>query len=200
MVRSTEHPQTQRESTPPKCPSAGNLVTEIVVPGEGTWPVDTATGHITFTPEKTFTGLARTMRYTVKDPDGLTATGKVIVDVTPVIPQATNDVITPTSRGPVVINTLVNDAGNASAALDPASVQLIDPVSGALTLSLTVAGQRGHGPSTPRPAGSRSHPIPASLVRRRSVTASWTRMALQRRQAAGSTCLRQPPVWPLRSV
>lgn len=45
----------------------------LVVPGEGTWTVNTTTGEITFTPETGFTGDPTPIHYTVKDTAGLTS-------------------------------------------------------------------------------------------------------------------------------
>src|SRR5439155_23170789 len=42
----------------------------LVVPGEGTWSVNTTTGAITFTPAPGFTGDPTPIQYTVQDNDG----------------------------------------------------------------------------------------------------------------------------------
>jgi len=52
-------------------PATGNPVTSLVVPGEGTWVVDPATGAITFTPEPGFIGDPTPILYTVTDTTGL---------------------------------------------------------------------------------------------------------------------------------
>ncbi|WP_172975071.1 OmpA family protein [Roseivivax sp. THAF30] len=43
---------------------------DLIVPGEGTWSVDTTTGEITFTPEAGFTADPTPITYTVADNDG----------------------------------------------------------------------------------------------------------------------------------
>ncbi|MDO5090403.1 MAG: hypothetical protein Q4D61_02545, partial [Cardiobacteriaceae bacterium] len=48
---------------------AGNPVTSLVVPNEGTWSVDPASGEVTFTPEAGFTGNPSSVQYTVADKD-----------------------------------------------------------------------------------------------------------------------------------
>uniref|UniRef100_UPI00262B90E6 Calx-beta domain-containing protein n=1 Tax=uncultured Cocleimonas sp. TaxID=1051587 RepID=UPI00262B90E6 len=50
---------------------SGNPVTTLIVPNEGTWTVDSATGDITFTPEPGYLGDPKPVQYTVKDTTGL---------------------------------------------------------------------------------------------------------------------------------
>ncbi len=51
--------------------SSGNTVTTLVMPGEGTWTVDTGSGDISFTPEPSFLSDPTPVKYTVKDSTGL---------------------------------------------------------------------------------------------------------------------------------
>jgi CshA-type fibril repeat protein len=58
----------------------------LVVPGEGTWTVDKATGKITFTPLSTFHLDPTPVQYTVKSPSGLVSErATVTVNITPEI-------------------------------------------------------------------------------------------------------------------
>jgi CshA-type fibril repeat protein len=99
---------------------AGDPVTELVVEGEGTWAVDTATGAVTFTPTGGFTGNPTAVTYAVATASGLTATATVTVAYTPV---AADDASTDNASGkPVTVDVLDNDSAN----LDPATVRLLD--------------------------------------------------------------------------
>jgi len=59
----------------------GTPVTELVVPNEGTWTVDPATGAITFTPEAGFIESPTPIKYVVNDTTGNTST-PVSVNIT----------------------------------------------------------------------------------------------------------------------
>ena len=62
-------------------PETGLPVTSLVVPGEGAWTVDPATGDITFTPEPGFVGDPTPILYTVTDTTGLVSNpSKVMID------------------------------------------------------------------------------------------------------------------------
>jgi CshA-type fibril repeat protein len=60
----------------------GNPVTSVVIAGEGTFTVDTATGQVTFTPARDFVGTS-SVTYRITDSAGLTATAVFAVTVTP---------------------------------------------------------------------------------------------------------------------
>jgi len=55
----------------------GNPTPVLVVPGEGTWSVDTETGKITFTPEAGYKGNPTPIKYSVSDTEGNEATAYV---------------------------------------------------------------------------------------------------------------------------
>ena len=61
-------------------PGTGVPVTELVVPGEGTWTVDPDTGAITFTPEDGYSGDPTPITYQVADMSGDITTARVSVD------------------------------------------------------------------------------------------------------------------------
>jgi CshA-type fibril repeat protein len=63
----------------------------LVVPGEGTWTVDTNTGSITFTPETGFTGDPTPITYTVDDDEGNTSNPALVTITYTVAPVAVND-------------------------------------------------------------------------------------------------------------
>jgi len=126
----------------------------LVVPGEGTWSVDTSTGDITFTPEPGFTADPTPIDYTVADNDGNPSNpATVTIDFDAQPPVATGDSATGTPNSPVTIDVLAND-GDPDGSLDPATVQLagtgapgaplvvpgegtwtVDPVTGAITFT-----------------------------------------------------------------
>ncbi|WP_053387399.1 Ig-like domain-containing protein [Leucobacter japonicus] len=108
------------DPTSVKIVSGEDLLTELVVPGEGTWTVDPATGAITFAPEDTFSGNPTPITYQVTDTEGETAEATVTVTYVPV---AANDESLNNNQGTtVVVPVLDNDKG----ALDPTSVKIVD--------------------------------------------------------------------------
>lgn len=114
--------------------ASGAPVTELVVPGEGVWAVDPATGAITFTPEAGFVLNPAPVRYQVTDTTGDTVAATVTVTYLPV---ADDDVRSGNTLGdPVTVDVIGNDTGD----LDPTSVRLVDG-SGARVTSLRVAGE-----------------------------------------------------------
>ncbi|UOE27899.1 Ig-like domain-containing protein [Agromyces soli] len=116
-------------------PESGDPVTELVVPGEGTWSVDPDTGEITFTPEAGFTGNPTPIDYTVDDVNG-NATGATVT-VT-YLPEAVDDESHGNRIGdPVTVPTLDNDRGQ----LDPSTVRITDPESGDPVTELVVPGE-----------------------------------------------------------
>lgn len=114
--------------------SAGDRVTELAVPGEGTWTVDARTGEVTFTPEEGFLVDPSPVTYEVTDSTGDTAAAVITVGY---VPDAAAD----TSRGntlgdAVPVDVLANDAGD----MDPTTVRLLDP-DGVPVTALAVPGQ-----------------------------------------------------------
>lgn len=53
-----------------KDPETGKWTTRVVVPGQGTWTVDTSTGKVRFTPLSSFVGSATPLEYRVADRRG----------------------------------------------------------------------------------------------------------------------------------
>ncbi|MFJ3959308.1 Ig-like domain-containing protein, partial [Arthrobacter sp. NPDC090010] len=117
----------------------GNPVDELVVPGEGKWTVDPATGEITFTPENGFTGNPSDIAYVVKDKAGNETGANVHVTyLQPVPPAASNDESRDNKPGTAVtVPVLDNDQGN----LDPSTVKIIDPSTGNPVDKLVVPGE-----------------------------------------------------------
>ena len=64
-------------------PATGLPVASLVVPGEGTWDVDPATGEITFTPESGFEGNPTIIDYQVDTVTGETVESTVEVTYLP---------------------------------------------------------------------------------------------------------------------
>ena len=114
----------------------GNPVTELVVPGEGTWTVDPDTGAITFTPEDGFEGDSAPIQYQVADDLGqLTPPVDVVVDYLPVA-EADKSLDNP-AGSTVTIDVL----GNDSTQLDPTTVAIDDPNYDPSTGTLVVPGE-----------------------------------------------------------
>nr|WP_256371866.1 OmpA family protein [Roseivivax sp. THAF40] len=98
---------------------------DLIVPGEGTWSVDTTTGEITFTPEAGFTADPTPITYTVADNDGnVSNPASVALDFDAQSPTAVDDTVTglPTNT-PAVADVLGNDS-DPDGTLDPATVQI----------------------------------------------------------------------------
>ena len=88
---------------------ANNDVTSFVIPNEGTWSVDEATGAITFTPLSTFTDDPTVISYNVEDNDGNQSTNDATVTID-YVPVAVADVSTGNTVGQdAVINVTGND-------------------------------------------------------------------------------------------
>ncbi|WP_149203487.1 Ig-like domain-containing protein [Actinotalea subterranea] len=109
--------------------------TRLVVPGEGVWTVDPATGSVTFAPERGLLVDPTPVTYRVTDANGLHATAEVTVTY---LPQARDDRRDGNPRGSSVT---VDPLGNDHGTLDPTSVRLVDPTSGAQVTTLTVPGE-----------------------------------------------------------
>ncbi|MGC4041647.1 MAG: hypothetical protein QM710_12895 [Flavobacterium sp.] len=59
---------------------------QLIVPNEGTWNVNTATGEITFTPTPTFTGNPTQITYTVKNANGEISNEAIVtINATPIV-------------------------------------------------------------------------------------------------------------------
>ena len=112
----------------------GARVTKLVVNGEGTWTVTSATGAVTFTPEAGFAGNPTPITYEVRDTAGNTITAVVTITF---VPESANDKSVGNPQGaPVTVNVIGNDSGD----LDPATVHIIDGKGDPVT-KLVVTGE-----------------------------------------------------------
>lgn len=152
---------TVRLALPTGAPAGTVLASDgrtLTIPGAGVFTVGAATGSVTFTPDKTFTGAVSVVPYSISDANGTTASAEISVSVEPVTPAANADEVATASGTPVVIDLLANDlAGGPSAALDPTTVTLQAPaVAGAelsddgITLTIPGVGVFTLDPSTGR--------------------------------------------------
>ena len=108
-------------------------LTELQVPGEGTWNVVGDT--IVFTPEAGFLGDPAPVDYRITDANGLTATATVTVEY---VPEALDDEDLANELGTTVtVDVLDNDQGDWA----PGSVRIVDPDSTSPVTELTVAGE-----------------------------------------------------------
>ena len=122
-------------------PATGTPVTTVTLAGVGTFTVNPATGAITFTPVPGFTGVTPPVTYQVADANGVVAQSAVQVTVAAAPPTANPDTATTPQGVPVTVNPAANDTPGASgAALDPASVFLLDPATGTYVRTVTLAG------------------------------------------------------------
>lgn len=96
----------------------------LVVPGEGTWSINTANGNITFTPEAGLIGSPEPIQYFVRDSKGYASNLATVTITYPVGPTANNDSALTEINTPVNINVLNNDIQGTSA-IDPTSVAFI---------------------------------------------------------------------------
>ena len=93
----------------------------IVVPNEGTWTLNNATGEITFTPEAGFNGDPTPLDYMIIDLiNASTATGTISIDY-PQVPVP--DISSGTPGDPVTIDVLANDD-----TVDPTTVQIVGTI------------------------------------------------------------------------
>lgn len=112
----------------------GELVTELVVEGQGTWTVDPADGSITFTPATGFSGNPTPITYQVSDDRGNTAQADVLVTYVPL--AAADESLDNVVGQPVTLDVLTNDLGD----LDPTTVQIVG-TEGELVTELVVEGE-----------------------------------------------------------
>ncbi|MBG6084898.1 Ig-like domain-containing protein [Zhihengliuella flava] len=112
----------------------GAPVSELTVPGEGTWTVNPENGNITFAPEDGFEGNPTPITYQVTDGADNTVTAEVVVTYKPVAQD--DESLNNEPGSSVVVDVLGNDQGD----LDPSSVQILDG-EGAPVSELTVPGE-----------------------------------------------------------
>ncbi|MCP2040408.1 CshA-type fibril repeat protein [Neisseria sp. HSC-16F19] len=117
----------------------GQPVTELTVPGEGVWTVDTDTGEVTFTPDPDFTGNPTPVRYQVADDKGDVARANIVITYNQK-PVAVDDTDLNNTRGEAVSVNVIDNDNDPENALNPSSIKLLD-ASGQPVDSLTVSGQ-----------------------------------------------------------
>ncbi|WP_295010403.1 Ig-like domain-containing protein, partial [uncultured Microbacterium sp.] len=115
-----------------------NPVTDLKVADVGSFAVDPATGKVTFTPVTGYSGTV-TVPYRIVDIDGGTSDAILTIVVgTP--PTAQDDSKTGTPGAVVTVDVIGNDKPG-STPIDPSSVRLVDPTSGALVTTVTVPNE-----------------------------------------------------------
>ena len=124
-------------------PKSGKEVTTLVVPGEGTWRVDTTTGKVTFTPEQGFTGDPTDVHYTVKDTTGLVSNQATLhIDyLQPHPPVATDEYKHNQIVGSSVTLDLSEDVNDIDGDLNMSSLRLVHPETGEAVTKVTVPGE-----------------------------------------------------------
>ncbi len=115
--------------------AAGDPVTSVTIPGEGTYTI--VEGKLVFTPELQFVGVATPVDYEVSDIAGQPATGTYTPTFVAVTPVAVNDSSTGRPNTPQSVDPLVNDTpGNPEVPLVPSTLTLTDadPETGDVTV------------------------------------------------------------------
>ena len=125
-------------------PNVAGVQTTLVVPGQGTWTYNPATGVVTFTPEPGFTISPTPISYVLTEvATGETSTAVISATFEVRPPIAVNDVIPAVNPGsPSSINLLANDklSDNSPATAGAVTVDLDLTVAGIQT-TFTVAGE-----------------------------------------------------------
>lgn len=108
----------------------------LIVPGEGTWQVNNATGDVTFTPQAGFTADPTPVPYTITDATGLVSNQALLtIDYPQTAPTAQNDFKAntgvPSPANPTTLNLLADNGSGPDS--DPEndlviqSINLLDP-------------------------------------------------------------------------
>ncbi|MCD8401456.1 hypothetical protein, partial [Tenacibaculum finnmarkense] len=129
-------------------PTTAGVQNTLVVPNEGTWTVDPATGILTFNPEDGFTQTPTDISYELTETStGLSDIATVKAEYTEADPIATNDSSTGNTPGDdATVKLLDNDdlSDGTQATVSKTSIELIDPATGIATTTpnvVTVAGE-----------------------------------------------------------
>ncbi|MBE7646758.1 hypothetical protein F7644_12285, partial [Tenacibaculum finnmarkense genomovar ulcerans] len=129
-------------------PTTPGVQNTLVVPNEGTWTVDPATGILTFNPEDGFTQTPTDISYELTETStGLSDIATVKAEYTEADPIATNDSSTGNTPGDdATVKLLDNDdlSDGTQATVSKTSIELIDPATGIATTTpnvVTVAGE-----------------------------------------------------------
>ncbi len=117
----------------------GGLVTSMTADGQGEWTVNSS-GQVTFTPDVGFVGDPTPVTYSIASADGDRVEATVTVTylhpaaplVEPVDDQSLNNV----AGESVTVSVTGNDTN-----VDPTTVRVVDPVTGGLVTTLSVAGE-----------------------------------------------------------
>ncbi len=125
-------------------PGTGALVKSLTVPNQGTYTVNGALGTVTFDPLPSFIGAATPVSYQISDSLGISDRASISITVTALTPpDARDDTPSTSQNAPKKFNPLANDIG-LDVPLDPQSVKLIDPISGALVTAVNIPGEGGY--------------------------------------------------------
>jgi CshA-type fibril repeat protein len=133
--------------TAPNC-----LSTVVIVPGEGTWTLDTGTGEVTFVPLASFAGVATPISYTGTDLVGQTYSSSMTATIQiPPSPTSSTDTATGAAGGDILVSPLLNDTGTG---LSGSSLRLCGAVEVAPACTLTTRTVPGEGTWSIDPASS----------------------------------------------
>ncbi|TPW73447.1 Ig-like domain-containing protein [Schumannella sp. 10F1B-5-1] len=121
---------------------SGTEVTSLVVPGVGTYVVDTSDNTVDFTPVETYSGETAPVDYRVQTNFGKTVGSTITITVdAPPAPTADPDTDTTPQGVAVTTDVLANDSDNPAAVFDPDSLELqTGPDTWAASLNVTGQG------------------------------------------------------------
>ncbi|MCG8763531.1 hypothetical protein G1K46_12470, partial [Tenacibaculum finnmarkense] len=127
-------------------PTTAGVQNTLVVPNQGTWTVDPATGILTFNPEDGFTQTPTDVVYTLTETStGLTDTATVKAGYTEVDPIATDDSSTGNTPGDdISVNVLTDDSLSDGTAITNPATQVtidLDPTIAGIQNTIVVANQ-----------------------------------------------------------
>ncbi|MGL5829809.1 MAG: Ig-like domain-containing protein, partial [Angustibacter sp.] len=119
--------------------SNGSFAATLTIAGEGVYTADANTGVITFAPASGFSGPATPVTYRVLDANGTPGTNTLTVTVAKP-PQLSPDNLVTIQGVPLVFNPQSNDLPG-DAPLAPATMKLIDPISGLPVTKVDIPGE-----------------------------------------------------------
>lgn len=140
--------------------SGGSCVRSLVVPGEGTYTVN-SDGTVTFDPLSSFTGTATQQTYRVEDLTGQQVTSTLTLTVA-AVPVPVNDVSTGAHDTNQTVGVLTNDAAGTGTTLVPATVRICTTATATASCSGTSLSVAGQGTYTVNSDGTVTFdPLPA---------------------------------------
>ncbi|MEI8412540.1 MULTISPECIES: Ig-like domain-containing protein [unclassified Kribbella] len=125
-------------------PTRGEPVTTLIIAGQGKYTAK-PDGKILFEPVPAFSGTAKPITYQVADGNGAIGKSALVVKVTKVQPDATDDTASTAYDANVTVAVLTNDsAGDPAVPLVPSSVRVLDPKTHEPKTTVVVDGEASY--------------------------------------------------------